>query len=180
MTRDRQIQDLLLDSEYEKAFKIIVSSYSELLYWHIRRFSFNHEDTDDLLQETFLKIWKSLPSFRSESKIYTWLYRIATNEVLNHLRKLRLQNLLSFENTHREIENKIDEDPYFNGNAIQRELQKAIARLPEKQRIVFSLRYFNEMKYEDISEITGTSVGSLKASYHHAYMKIRKEIEMMF
>lgn len=177
---DNQIQGLIGDSEYEKAFNEIVVSYTERLYWHIRRFTISHEDTDDLLQEIFIKVWKSLPSFRREARIYTWLYKIASNEVLNHLRKRRIHNLLSFENTQSELAKRIDEDPYFNGDAIQRELYKAIGHLPEKQRIVFSLRYFDEMKYEDIAEITETSVGALKASYHHAYTKIRKEIEKMF
>lgn len=177
---DKQIQEHISNSEYEKAFNGIVGSYTERLYWHIRRFTIYHEDADDILQEVFIKVWKSLPSFRRESRIYTWLYKIATNEVLNHLRKRKVHNLLSFESSRTDLEKILDEDPHFNGNAIQRELQKAIGHLPEKQRIAFSLRYFDEMKYEDIAEITGTSEGALKASYHHAYMKIRKEIEKLF
>lgn len=180
MNSDRQITAFLESAEYEKAFNMIVSSYSERLYWHVRRFMGCHEDADDLLQEVFIKIWTALPTFRSESKIYTWLYRITTNEVLNHLRKRRVQALLSLENVQTIIEKKIDDDAYFNGDKLQRELHKAMARLPEKQRIVFSLRYFDEMKYEDIAEITGTSTGALKASYHHAYNKIRKHLENLF
>lgn len=180
MMTDNQIQDLLRNSEYEKAFNGIVSSYTERLYWHVRRFLCCHEDTDDLLQDIFIKIWSALPSFRSESRIYTWIYRIATNEVLNHLRKFKVRSLMSLENAHDILERKIDEDVHFNGNELQRELHKAIQRLPQKQRIVFNLRYFDEMKYEDISEITGTSTGALKASYHHAYNRIRKELEAIF
>ena len=162
------------------AFNGIVSSYTESLYWHIRRFLCCHEDADDLLQDIFIKIWSALPTFRAESKIYTWIYRIATNEVLNHLRKMKVRAMLSLESSQAILEKKIDEDTWFNGNEIQRELHKAIQRLPEKQRIIFSLRYFNEMKYEDISEVTGTSVGALKASYHHAYNRIKKELEAIF
>ena len=162
------------------AFNGIVSSYTESLYWHIRRFLCCHEDADDLLQDIFIKIWSALPTFRAESKIYTWIYRIATNEVLNHLRKMKVRSMLSLESSQAILEKKIDEDTWFNGNEIQRELHKAIQRLPEKQRIIFSLRYFNEMKYEDISEVTGTSVGALMASYHHAYNRIKKELEAIF
>ena len=177
---DIQIQNHLKQSEYEKAFNGIVSSYTVSLYWHIRRFLCCHEDADDLLQDIFIKIWSALPTFRAESKIYTWIYRIATNEVLNHLRKMKVRAMLSLESSQAILEKKIDEDTWFNGNEIQRELHKAIQRLPEKQRIIFSLRYFNEMKYEDISEVTGTSVGALKASYHHAYNRIKKELEAIF
>ena len=180
MNTDRQTTAFLESTEYEKAFNMIVSSYSERLYWHVRRFMGCHEDTDDLLQEIFIKIWKALPTYRGDSKIYTWIYRIATNEVLNHLRKKRVQALFSFENAQSIMEKQIDEDAYFNGDQLQRELHKAMNSLPEKQRIVFSLRYFDEMKYEDIAEITGTSIGALKASYHHAYNKIRKHLENLF
>jgi RNA polymerase sigma-70 factor (ECF subfamily) len=175
--RDKQIINLCSEGEYELAFNEIIDAYSERLYWHVRRFVCSHEDTDDLMQNIFIKIWKSLPSFRAEAQIYTWLYRIATNETLNHLRKIRRESLISFEAVGDILATRIDEDPYFNGNALQRELHKAIQRLPEKQRLVFNMRYFDEMKYEDIAEITGTSVGALKASYHHAYNKIKETLE---
>ena len=174
---DRQIIDLYRSGEHEKAFNGIVSVYSERLYWHIRRFICNHDDTNDLLQDIFIKIWAALPSFRGEAQLFTWLYRIATNEVLNHMRKQKFKAMVSLDSESKMLERKIDEDPYFNGNEIQRELHKAIQRLPQKQRIVFSLRYFDEMKYEDIAQITGTSVGALKASYHHAYNKIKEDME---
>ena len=164
------------DGRQEEAFNSIVNAYSERLYWHVRRFLCNHEDANDLLQDIFIKIWTAMPTFRGDSKLYTWLYRIATNEVLNHLRKKRFKALVSLESASAAME-KIDDDPYFNGTMLQRELQKAIQRLPEKQRIVFSLRYFDEMKYEDISEITGTSVGALKASYHHAYGNVKEDMQ---
>lgn len=175
--RDEHIINLCHEGEYELAFNEIVETYTERLYWHVRRFVCSHEDTDDLLQDVFIKIWNSLPSFRGESRIYTWLYRIATNETLNHLRKIRRENAVSFDIVGEMLATRIDEDPSFNDNALQRELHKAIQRLPEKQRLVFNMRYFDEMKYEDIAEITGTSVGALKASYHHAYNKIKEALE---
>ena len=174
---DRQIIELYRSGEHEKAFNGIVSAYSERLYWHIRRFVCSHDDANDLLQDIFIKIWAALPSFRGDAQLFTWLYRIATNEVLNHLRKLRFKALTSLESEASYLERKIDEDPYFDGNMLQRELHKAIRRLPHKQRIVFTLRYFDEMKYEDIAQITDTSVGALKASYHHAYKKIKEDLQ---
>ena len=174
---DREIIQLQRSCEYERAFNAVVENYSERLYWHVRRFLCNHEDTDDLLQEIFIKIWKALPGFRGDSQIYTWVYRIATNETLNYLRKQKFISLIEFETPSERLIKRIDEDPYFNGDAMQRELHKAIQKLPEKQKIVFNMRYFDEMKYEDISEITGTSVGALKASYHHAYNKVKAELE---
>lgn len=174
---DGQIINLCHSGEYEAAFRGIVETYTERLYWHVRRFLCSHEDTDDLLQDIYIKIWSALPSFRGDSQLYTWIYRIATNETLNWLRKVRRENAISLEAVGDLLASRIDEDPHFNGNAIQRELHKAIQKLPEKQRLVFNMRYFDEMKYEDISEITGTSVGALKASYHHAYIKVRETLE---
>lgn len=165
--------------QQEKAFRGIVDAYSERLYWHVRRFLCSHDDTNDLLQDIFIKIWSALPTFRGEARLYTWLYRIATNEVLNHMRKQKFKAVLSMESASYILEKKIDDDPHFNGDELQRELHKAIQRLPEKQRIVFSLRYFDELKYEDISEITDTSVGALKASYHHAYNKIKEDMQKL-
>ena len=174
---DREIIDLYRNGQQEQAFNHIVEAYTERLYWHVRRFLCSHDDTNDLLQDIFIKVWAALPSFRGDAQLFTWIYRIATNEVLNHLRKQKFKALVSFETESGYLEKKIDEDPYFDGNTMQRELHKSIQRLPQKQRIVFMLRYFDEMKYEDISEITGTSVGALKASYHHAYNKIKDELQ---
>ena len=178
--KDREIIELYSCGRHEEAFRGITDAYTERLYWHVRRFVCSHDDTNDLLQDIFIKIWTALPSFRGDSGLYTWIYRIATNEVLNHLRRQKVKSLLSFESISASLEKKIDEDIYFNGNELQRELHKAIQRLPQKQRIVFSLRYFDEMKYEEISEITDTSVGALKASYHHAYNKIKEDLQKMF
>ena len=177
---DKQIIDLQKAGEYEMAFNAIVDSYSSRLYWHIRRFLCSHEEADDLMQDVFIKIWKALPSFRGESQIFTWIYRIATNEALNHLNKSRNRSMIDVETADAIISQKADEDPQFNGNAIQRELHNAIKTLPDKQKLVFNLRYFDEMKYEDISKITGTSTGALKATYHHAYMKISRALKNIF
>ena len=174
---DKEIIYLYNKGQREWAFNLIVKNYSERIYQHIRRFVYSHDDADDLTQEVFIKVWAALPSFRGDAQLFTWIYRIATNEVLNHLRKEKFKALISFDSESSSLERKIDEDPHFNGDAIQRELHKAIQRLPQKQRVVFNLRYFEEMKYEDISEITGTSVGALKASYHHAYGKIKDELK---
>ena len=177
---DSEIICIYNSGQHEKAFNNIVDTYTERLYWHVRRFLCSHEDTNDLLQDIFIKVWSALPTFRGDAQLYTWLYRIATNMVLNHLRKQKLRALVSFDSAYDILEKKIDEDAYFNGNELQRELHKAIQRLPEKQRIVFCFRYFDEMKYEEISEITNTSVGALKASYHHAYNKIKDELRKRF
>jgi RNA polymerase sigma-70 factor (ECF subfamily) len=176
---DSEIIQLYECGRREEAFNGIVETYTERLYWHVRRFLCSHDDTDDLLQDIMIKIWTALPTFRGESKLYTWIYRIATNEVLNHLRKQRFKALVSLDSATSILERKIDDDAYFNGDEMQRELHKAIQRLPEKQRVVFNLRYFEEMKYEEISEITGTSVGALKASYHHAYGKVKADLEKL-
>ena len=177
---DREIMRLYRSGAHEKAFAAIVSAYSERLYWHIRRFTCSHDDTDDLLQDTFAKIWAALPSFREDAQFFTWIYRIATNEALNFLRKRKLRAMVSFEDIRGDMERRIDSDPSFNGDALQRQLHKAIQKLPTKQKLVFNMRYFDEMKYEEISAITGISTGSLKASYHHAYNKIRTELEKYF
>lgn len=175
--QDGHIINLCHEGEYESAFNLIVDTYSERLYWHVRRLICSHEETDDILQDVFIKIWRSLPSFRGDSQIYTWIYRIATNETLNYLRKMRREKTVSSDTVAELLVLRIDEDPYFNGNALQRELHKAIQTLPEKQRLVFNMRYFDEMKYEEIAQITGTSVGALKASYHHACNKIKETLE---
>lgn len=177
---DREIIRLIDEKAFEKAFNAIVDAYSERLYWHVRRFLNSHDDANDLMQEIFIKIWKGLNSFRGGSQIFTWAYRIATNEALNHLRKKGIKVDLDIEIADSLANSRMDDDPYFNGDSLQRELHKAIKSLPYKQQLVFNLRYFDEMKYEDIAQITGTSVGALKASYHHAYNKIKERLEKLF
>ncbi|MBR0286850.1 MAG: RNA polymerase sigma factor [Bacteroidales bacterium] len=157
----------------EQVFNGIVKDLSERLYWHVRRMVNSHEDADDLLQDIFLKIWTALPSFRGEAQLYTWVWRIATNETLNHLRKERVRAALRMQSVDAEMERRIEADPFFNGTAAQRELAKGLAKLPEKQRQVFVMRWWDELSYEEISAITGTSVGALKASYHIAQEKIK-------
>ena len=157
----------------EQVFNKIVKDYSERLYWHVRRMVGSHEDADDLLQEIFLKIWTALPSFRGEAQLYTWVWRIATNETLNHLRKEKVRAMLRFTSADNLMVQKVEADSYFNGTAAEREVAKAIARLPEKQRQVFIMRWWDELSYEEISNITGTSVGALKASYHIAQEKVK-------
>lgn len=174
---DEEIIGLYRSGERERAFNEIVRNYSERLYWHVRGFACSHDDTDDVLQDIFIKIWNALPGFRGDARLFTWIYRIATNEVLNFLRKRRLKCVLSFTSGEKAFVESLEADPYFNGDDAQKRLLAAVGRLPEKQRLVFVMRYFEEMDYKEISEILDTSVGSLKASYHHAYMKIRNEIE---
>jgi len=174
---DKEIISLLNAGQHEKAFAELVDSYGERLYWHIRRFVCSHEDADDLVQEVFVKVWKSIPDFRGDSQLFTWIYRIATNESINFLNKQRIRSALHFESLTDDLSEKVDADPYFNGDKVQRELHKAIQRLPQKQKLVFSMRYFEDLSYEDISEILNTSVGALKASYHFAKDKIVKEMQ---
>ena len=158
----------------DKVFALIVEEYKERLYWHIRKIVISHDDTDDILQNTFIKVWKSLDKFRAESKIYTWLYRIATNESLTFLQKQKRRFIFSSQTIEKELTENLESDVYFSGDEIQLKLQKAILQLPEKQRIVFNMKYFDEIKYSEMSEILKTSEGALKASYHHASKKIEE------
>ena len=161
----------------EQDFQEIVQKYSEQLYWHVRSIVVSHEDADDIQQETFIKVWKALPGFRGDSSVQTWLWRIATNEALGHLRKQRVRAALQFQSLDAEAERVIDSDPWFDGDDAQRRLARSVMALPAKQRAVFCMRYFEEMSYEQISEITGTSVGALKASYHLAAEKIKLTLD---
>ncbi len=156
----------------EYTFTQIIKKYQEKLYWHIRRMVIDHDDTHDILQNLFIKVWKNLDSFREDSQLYTWLYRIATNETLTFLNSKKKKNLISFDNEFINLSNKIEADKYFDGNKLEWKLQLAIQKLPEKQRAVFNLRYYEEMPYEKMSKIFNTSEGALKASYHHAVKKI--------
>ncbi|MBR1632791.1 MAG: RNA polymerase sigma factor [Bacteroidales bacterium] len=160
----------------DKDFNSLVEQYSEQLYWHIRGIVGSHEDADDLLQETFVKVWRALPDFRGESAVSTWLWRIATNEALGFLRKKRVRAALQFQSLDALAERTIDNDPWFNGDEAERKLAKAIAKLPDKQKAVFCMRYYEDLPYEEIAAVTGTSVGALKASYHIAQEKIREEL----
>jgi len=167
------VKKLKSTSDKEAVFSLLVKKYQERLYWHIRRMVISHDDTDDILQNTFLKIWKGLDNFRGDASLYTWLYRIATNETLTFLKSKEKRKALSMNDEENPIENRLESDDGFNGSELQTKLQKFILMLPDKQRIVFNMKYFEEMKYEEIAAITGTSVGALKASYHHAVSKIK-------
>lgn len=155
-------------------FNLLITTYQEKLYWHIRHMVLEHEDANDVIQNVFVKVWKSLDKFRAESKLYTWLYRIATNEALTFLNQKKRRYALSVEDENLSVGNRLRADQYFDGDELQIRLQEAISTLPDKQKIVFRMRYFEEMKYQDMSEILETSVGALKASYHHAVKKIEK------
>ncbi|MDF7819410.1 sigma-70 family RNA polymerase sigma factor [Runella sp. MFBS21] len=161
------------------AFNQLVRKYQQKIYWHIRKMVIDHDDADDLTQETFIKAWQSLETFRGDSQLFTWLYRIATNECLNFLNKKRRRFFMPIHDVEGELLEKLEsvssqsENP-MSGDEVHLKLQKALLTLPEKQRLVFNMKYFDDLKYEDIAEITGTSVGALKASYHHAVTKIEK------
>lgn len=155
-----------------EAFNLLLNKYQQKIYWHIRRLVLNHDDTDDLVQDVFIKVWKNLEKFRSDSQLYTWIYRIATNESITFLNKQKQQNNTPLDEVSAELADNLVASSYFNGDKIQLKLQKALLTLPEKQRLIFNMKYFDELKYEEISEITGTSVGALKASFHIAVKKI--------
>src|SRR5574344_45629 len=173
MTNDDQIARLLMSQETRrKGFEQLVRQYSETLYWQIRRMVLTHDDANDVLQNVFLKAWSNLDSFRNDSKLSTWLYRIATNERIDFLRKKKNKPTSSADDEDCSIAQNLMADEYFDGNETEAMLQEAIAQLPEVQRAVFNMKYFDDMKYTEISAITHTSVGALKASYHFAVKKI--------
>ena len=174
MNTENQFINALKNPETQDlAFRKLVSDYKERLYWQIRKIVINHDDADDVLQNTFVKVFKNIKKFKGNSSMYTWMYRIATNESLNFINKKSKQMGISSEKFILDKINLLETDPYFEGNIIEIKLHKAIANLPQKQRIIFNMRYFDKMKYEKISEILQTSVGGLKASYHHAKNKIK-------
>lgn len=163
-------------STRESAFTAIIKKYQERLYWHVRRMVVEHEDANDVLQNMFIKVWNGLDNFREDAQLYTWLYRIATNECLSYLEQQKKRTSVSLEEMGSNLENKIKADKDFDANKLEWKLQLAIQQLPEKQRIVFSLRYYDEMPYEEMSRVLETSEGALKASYHHAVKKVEDYI----
>lgn len=174
---DQEILDLFrIPESREKAFARLVKKYQERLYWHIRRMLVSHEDTNDVLQNMFVKVWRGLANFRQDSSLYTWLYRIATNESLTFIEQQKKRQARSLSDHEDYIGNTIKAEKGFDANRLEWKLQMAIQALPEKQRVVFNLRYYDEMPYEKMSEILDTSVGSLKASYHHAAKKVEEFI----
>ncbi len=170
------LQQFRNESSRHYAFNLIVKKYQQRLYSHIRKMVIDHDDTNDLLQNTFIKVWNNLEGFREDSQLFTWLYRIATNESLTFLKNKKKRFFLPVNDVEKELSEKLENSAPINADALQLKLQQAVLKLPEKQRVVFNLRYYEEMKYEDMSEILGTSVGALKASYHHAVAKVEKYI----
>ncbi len=174
MTDDQHILDLLKGSNTQNAgFSALMHKYQERLYWHIRRIVLTHEDADDVFQNSMIKVFRSAAKFRGDASLYTWLYRICTNEALTHLKKAKQHQA---EEVSEFVANRLKNDPYFDGDKVQVALKQAVTALPEKQMLVFNMKYYQNMKYEDISQILGTSVGGLKASYHHAVKKIESHI----
>jgi RNA polymerase sigma-70 factor (ECF subfamily) len=162
----------------ERAFTAIIKKYQEKLYWHVRRLVVAHDDANDVLQNVFIKVWNGLANFREDSQLYTWLYRIATNESLSFLEQQKRRGTISLDDEGSEtLANQVKADTNFDANKLEWKLQVAIQQLPEKQRLVFNLRYFDEMPYQEMSRILDTSEGALKASYHHAAKKIEEFIK---
>lgn len=172
---DQEILKLLKDPVNKtQGFNMLVRKYQQRIYMHIRRIVKDHDDTDDVMQNTFLKTWNNIEKFREESGLFTWIYRIATNEALSLIKKTGKAKTL-FINSDKDVPGSVN-GSHYSGDEIQKRLTKAVNRLPDKQQLVFNMKYYDEMKYEEISEILGTSVGALKASYHHAVNKIEKYV----
>lgn len=175
---DRELLDQFRnEATKEQAFTRIIKKYQERLYWHIRRMVVSHEDANDVLQNMFIKVWKNLHNFREDSQLFTWLYRIATNECLTFIQQQKKRMAYSLSDDESPLVNKIKADEHFDSQRLEWKLQLAIQKLPEKQRTVFNLRYFEEMPYEEMSRVLDTSEGALKASYHHAVKKIEDFIK---
>ncbi len=168
------IQQLKNASTQDRAFRELMSLYKERLYWHIRKIVISHDDTDDVLQNTFVKVYRNIANFKEESKLYSWIYRIATNEAITYLNKRAKERKINVSEMQQQVIENLQADVYFDGDEIQLKLQKAVASLPQKQQLVFNMKYFDDMKYKEISDVLETSVGALKASYHHAVKKIEK------
>lgn len=179
---DEQILTLLQSSKTtNQGFRLMMAKYQERIYWHVRRLVTEHEDANDVVQNCFIKVYRGVGKFEGKSKLYTWLYRIATNEAITFLNKKAKKGTSSIDEEASYLANTLKADEYFDGDAAQMQLQLALSTLPDKQKIVFNMRYFEEMSYKDMAEILETSVGALKASYHHAVKKIEnyfKEVEI--
>ena len=160
------------DATRNEAFNLLLKKYQQKIYWHVRRMVIDHDDADDLVQDVFIKVWKNLPGFRNDAQLYTWMYRIATNECITFLNKKKQKNNISLDDVDYELADTLSSSDQFSGDHIQKKLQQAILTLPDKQRLVFNLKYFDDMKYEEMSDVLGTSVGALKASFHLAVKKI--------
>lgn len=174
----KQVEDVEILDKFsnektrDEGFNLLLTKYQQKVYWHIRRLVIDHDDTDDIVQEVFIKVWKNLSKFRSDSQLYTWIYRIATNESITFLNKKKQRNNIPIDDVSGELAETLVDSSYFNGDKIQLKLQQALLTLPDKQRLIFNMKYFDDMKYDEIAEITGTSVGALKASFHIAVKKV--------
>jgi RNA polymerase sigma-70 factor (ECF subfamily) len=170
---DKELLDKVRNPEtLNYGFNLLVRKYQQRIYGHIRKMVIDHDDANDITQEVFVKVYKNLYSFREDSQLYTWIYRIATNECLSFLQRKKRRFFLPIGDVEAELAHKLDNSPHVTGDDVQRKLQKALLKLPDKQRLVFNMKYFDDMSYEEIAAITTTSVGALKASYHHAVKKI--------
>ncbi|MEZ2337744.1 RNA polymerase sigma factor [Mucilaginibacter sp. RCC_168] len=173
-----QVEDSEILSKFQdektrnEAFNLLLKKYQQKIYWHIRRMVVDHDDADDLVQDVFIKVWKNLLGFRNDAQLYTWMYRIASNECITFLNKKKQKNNIPLDDVAYELADSLADSSYFNGDQAQRKLQEALLTLPEKQRLVFNMKYYDDMKYEEISDVLGTSVGALKASFHLAVKKI--------
>jgi RNA polymerase sigma-70 factor (ECF subfamily) len=175
---DKELLDKIRNTETRNyGFNMLVRSYQQRVYWHVRKMVIDHDDADDLTQEVFIKIHRYIDAFREDSQLFTWIYRIATNECLTFLDKKKRRFFLPIGDIEAELSKKVDNSAHISGEEIQLKLQKALLKLPEKQRLVFNMKYFEDLSYEEISEITNTSVGALKASYHHAVKKIEEFLQ---
>jgi RNA polymerase sigma-70 factor (ECF subfamily) len=178
----QQVEDAEILSKFQEektrneAFNLLLKKYQQKIYWHVRRMVINHDDADDLVQDIFVKVWKSLANFRNDAQLYTWLYRIATNECITFLNRKKMKNNIPLDDVSYELAESLADSTYFNGDHAQKKLQEALLTLPEKQRLVFNMKYYDDMKYEEISDILGTSVGALKASFHLAVKKIETHL----
>jgi RNA polymerase sigma factor (sigma-70 family) len=177
VSEEELVELLQHENTKEKGFRILVLQYQERLYWHVRRIVKTHENTDDVVQNVFIKIYRNIDKFKGNSKLYTWLYRIATNESLTFLKKQQRYATEAIDNPDFNLSERLTAESEIEGKTIQNILQKAIEQLPEKQKLVFNMRYFEELSYQAISEILGTSEGALKASYHHASKKIEEFVK---
>ena len=172
---EEDILEMLRNPDTQKrGFAYVVEEYSERLYWQIRKMVYSHDDANDILQDVFIKAWLNIDKFRGDAKLSTWLYKIAINESITFINRSKAKLNLSIDDDDSFLVNKLEGDKYFDGDRAQLLLQQAVVTLPEKQRLVFQMKYFNELKYDDMSDILGTSVGALKASYHHAVKKVEK------
>lgn len=171
------IQKILIPESRNYAFQLLIRKYQQKVYWHIRKMVIDHDDADDLTQEVFIKVWKALDNFRGDAQLFTWIYRIATNECLTFLSKKRKRFFLPINDVEQELSAQLEVSDMISGDDIQLKLQKAILKLPEKQRLVFNMKYYDDLTYEQMSEVLGTSVGALKASYHLASKKIEEYIQ---